>query len=69
MGFRATTPHSAAGLRVEPPVSEPKALSGMDQTVNYNFLNTILNQIYIIFGTVSGWTMNMHMNMIVFPHR
>lgn len=37
MGFRATTPHSAAGLRVEPPVSEPKALPGMDQTVNYNF--------------------------------
>lgn len=27
VGFRATMPQSAPGLRVEPPVSEPRALS------------------------------------------
>lgn len=31
VGFRPTTPQYAAGFRVEPPVSEPRALQQIDQ--------------------------------------
>lgn len=30
VGFRATTPHRDPGLRVEPPVSDPKALTNTE---------------------------------------
>lgn len=38
MGFRATTPHNAPGLRVEPPVSDPKELQVPEHENNKSFL-------------------------------
>lgn len=52
VGFKATTPHSAPGLRVEPPVSEPRALPSITKTVHFDLI-----QIFLFFGTVfvSQW--------------
>ena len=47
VGFKATTPHRAPGLRVEPPVSEPRALPNVTNTVHFDLI-----QIFLFFGTV-----------------